>query len=283
MSILMRTIALALAIGSAGAALAGDAYYDVPIHELRLVDGNLPTRKNDAGWSYHENARVYTMRPYAALDGPGEVYIAGHGEEGDTWYLRYATGPDYTRALIRAPEGTNVAGRLFVPNSDLTDMVVLKFTVPASAAKPEAKVEFQQAKIAHYENLFDRDIPGGAWFRYQARLARAESRLPPRSEPRPAVGWRPDQRDQLVRTYELFTGGRAMSENLQLDRTLPPMRPNEMPVKIDSLTGITIQEIDWKALDQGRTAEAGPPGREDTGRSIRRVLPQFPGPHGRGG
>ncbi len=38
MRTIMRTIALALGLGAAGAALAGDAYYDVPIHELKLVE-----------------------------------------------------------------------------------------------------------------------------------------------------------------------------------------------------------------------------------------------------
>ena len=49
-------------------------------------------------------------------------------------------------------------------------------------------------------------------------------------------------------TYDLFTGGRAISENLQLDRTLPQRAANETPVKIDSLQGITISEIDWNPL-----------------------------------
>ena len=60
--------------------------------------------------------------------------------------------------------------------------------------------------------------------------------------------WQPGRTNELVETYELFTGGRAMSENLQLDRVLPRVQPNETPVKLDSLTGITIQEIDWKPL-----------------------------------
>ncbi len=210
------------------------------------------------------------MQPYSALEGEGEVYVVGQGEPTDTWYSPYMFGPDLvaepasggippgmgpgpapptraTRVFIRAPEGKEVTGRLFVPNADLTGMVVLKFAVPASAATAEAKVAFQRGKVAHYEGLFDRDIPGGAWFRHQARLARAELNLPPPAAT-VAPAWRPGRNDDLTHTYELFTGGRAMSENLQLDRTLPPMRPNEKPVKIDSLTGITIQEIDWKPL-----------------------------------
>jgi len=39
-----------------------------------------------------------------------------------------------------------------------------------------------------------------------------------------------------------------MSENLQLDRVLPRVEPNETPVKIDSIQGITIQDINWEPL-----------------------------------
>ncbi len=58
--------------------------------------------------------------------------------------------------------------------------------------------------------------------------------------------------ENLSRTYDLFSGGRAMSENLQFDRTLPANpRPDEKPVKIDSIRGITINEIDWQPKIKG--------------------------------
>ena len=141
-------------------------------------------------------------------------------------------------------------------------MVSLRFTVPSSAAKADAKKPFYHAKIAHYESLLNRDIPGGAWFRHQVRLARAELRLQPNratAADEPLAGRR--RSDDLTRTYDLFTGGRAMSENLQLDRQLPRARPDENPVKIDSLTGITINEIDWKPLSKDARAKARRPGR----------------------
>ena len=40
-----------------------------------------------------------------------------------------------------------------------------------------------------------------------------------------------------------------MSENLQLDRALPRAQANETPVRLDSLGGITIQEIDWRDVN----------------------------------
>ena len=62
----------------------------------------------------------------------------------------------------------------------------------------------------------------------------------------------------LATTYDLFSGGRAISENLQLDRTLPPRAANVAPVKISSLQGITINEIDWKPLIKDVKPELDP-------------------------
>ena len=74
----------------------------------------------------------------------------------------------------------------------------------------------------------------------------------------PGIGSNPNQfgqQDELSATYELFTGGRAISENLQFERDLPVRGANETPVKIDSLQGVTIAEIDWKPLI--KDAQAG--------------------------
>jgi hypothetical protein len=126
-------------------------------------------------------------------------------------------------------------------------MVGVRFKIPASKAQPEARLAFYQAKETHYLRLRTRDIPGGAWFRHQvkeAALARGEK--PEAGAPMATI---PNfqQRDDFGGTYDLFSGGRAMSENLQLDRQLPPGRAHqEGNVKIDSLKGITIRQIDWK-------------------------------------
>ena len=71
---------------------------------------------------------------------------------------------------------------------------------------------------------------------------------------------RSNQSNELEQTYSLFSGGRAISENLQLDRPLPAARNagrdtvrRTSSVKLDTLTGITVAEIDWKARNAGKT------------------------------
>ncbi len=276
-----RAFIFALTAGIAGTAFAADAYYDVPVRELELTEGEFPARKEITQWRpYSEMERLRAMRPYAVLDGEGEVYVVGRGEPRDTWYshatyLAYAvpasekpadsthstpdplaplaslasiTHGNATRVFVCSPEGKDVSGRLYVPNAELTGMIALKFIISATTAKKEAKMPFLWVKNVHYDLLHNRDIPGGAWFRYQARLARSEMNLTKDTHTAATFPRRSRRDDDLTRTYELFTGGRAVSENLQLDRALPELQPNETPVKIDTLDGITIREIDWKEL-----------------------------------
>ncbi|MBN1394387.1 MAG: hypothetical protein JW959_05145 [Pirellulales bacterium] len=282
----IRTIVFALASGAAAAALAGDAYYDVPIRELKLTEGELPSRETINQWRpYDERERLLAMWPYVVLDGPGEAYVVGRGTPRDTWYAPYLpelspstyTGPPPAPApagaappppqatvvppsagtgiYILAPEGKEVTGRLYVPNADLTGMIALKFAVPASAAKAESKPPFLWAKMSHYESLRNRDIPGGAWFRHQANSIQRRQPAEGRASSWPATRF---NRDDIGQTYELFAGGRALSENLQLDRALPEQQANETPVKLDTLKGITIEEIDWEPLIGDKRPELDP-------------------------
>ncbi len=112
----------------------------------------------------------------------------------------------------------------------------------------EARQPFYRGKESHYQRLLNQDAPGAAWFRHEVR----ESRLARGTKTEtPSAGERVDgfrNRNDLSRSYELFSGGRAISENLQLDRELPAGRTKEGSVKLDSLTGISVREIDWKPL-----------------------------------
>ena len=87
MSLCLRSICLIVAVGSAGAATAEDAYYDVPLQELRLVEGSLPTVRAGPNWLDLE--RVSAMPRYAAVDDQGEAGVgpadvADQHREGDS-------------------------------------------------------------------------------------------------------------------------------------------------------------------------------------------------------
>ena len=126
--------------------------------------------------------------------------------------------------------------------------MALKFKLESTPAKPESRAEFLKAKESHYTRLLNRNVPGGAWFRHQeretakARGSKSSERanVPNQFGRRRGLG--------LEDTYDLFSGGRALSENLQLDRMLLAAKPGEATVAVNSIAGITVREMDWKTL-----------------------------------
>ena len=197
------------------------------------------------------------MSPYAVLDGDGEAYVEiAQLRNYPVPYGASMRGEVFVRT---AKTGQDVAGRLFVPKQDWSGMVVVRFKISASHAdEPRARADFYRAEESHYQALLGRDIPGGAWFRHQvkeAKLALGQTGEVPSGSPVPSF----QQVDELSRTYDLFSGGRAMSENLQLDRQLLPGRgQREGNVKIDTLRGINVREIDWKDRIKGLKPELDP-------------------------
>ncbi|HEX8910837.1 MAG TPA: hypothetical protein VF796_00660 [Humisphaera sp.] len=250
-----RLVVLVAALFVARHARADDAYYRVAVSDLKLTAGELPAaRPGDA--QHVDWTRAYAMQPWAAVDGGGEAYIE-HAEGG--WAAAsYVRGTGSLHVVVRGEAGKDVTGTLVVPAGDWKKMVPVKFAIPAAAASADAKTAFNQAKLVHYNALLSRPRPGAAWFRHQADAARV------------AVGDKaagpdagrfvpPPDADSIDDTYDLFAGGRAVSENLQLDRVLPAGRLGEEPtVQVDSIPGVKTKEMDWAPLTKGMKPEADP-------------------------
>jgi hypothetical protein len=239
---------------------AEDAYYYVPLDKLELTEGSLPKGGEDLGMFYYEYWQF--LYPYAILDGDGEAYVF------DLASLRYLTPWDASRERgatphisVTAPAGKAVTGRLYLQKpSSFTDTLgfgrstkfggfeILKFKIPAATADKDAKSKFLQDKMVFYQQLLSQNLPGGAWFRHQVRLAQIALGNKPTEE----IGRTPTilfpRANEIDSTYDLFTGGRAISENLQIERIMAVPQPGEETVDINKLEGITTKEIDWKPL-----------------------------------
>ncbi len=254
------TVAIAAVAMSAHLAAAKDAYYDIPSDQIKLVEGRWPEQEMNSDW--HSYTRLQATDPYVVLDTPGEAYLTGPASTGGQ-ARSFGSAGDQNRAredhlVLRVPEGKEIKGRLFVLKSDRSGLIALRFVVPSSASKPEAKEPFYYGKIAHYQRLLGRDISGGAWYRHQIRLAQTELKLPSLNVNATTPVGAFNARDDFASSYDLFTGGRAISENLQLDRAMPQRGANETAVKLDSIKGITINEIDWKPLLKDAKPELDP-------------------------
>ena len=236
-----------------GPVLAADVYYVRAIADLEIVDGKLSDVEigSSSGYLFWYRGRV--MQPYAVIDGPGEAYVTAADEPFGPFARPAVTTPQATAApsvAIRTAQPRKITGRLFLPGKGYRGMVALKFSIPADQGNAENRKAFLQSKLWHYQFLKGRDIPGTAWFRHQVRVTRRDLGLQVEQDDRQRRFVR-SRSGSMEETYALLSGGRAVSENLQLDRILPTAKAEAPTVALDSMQGITIREFDWTAMLEG--------------------------------
>jgi hypothetical protein len=249
----LRLFVAFMLIGSAATVQAETAYYEVPLRSLELVDGQLPAKPKDPARRYWMGRAALT--PRIVIDGEAEAYLANATGNYSSWLL-YGATLDRIRVHVRAAKDKDVTGSIYLPHPDKRAMVSLRFKIPAASADASTEASFREAKRSHYRRLRDRGIPGTAWFRHQEFTAGQRQKD---TEPRPAAQrnrWR--QQRELDRTYALFTGGRAVSENLQFDREMLLRGDDIEKVQLDSIRGIRTAPIDWSELIKGLHPQIDP-------------------------
>jgi hypothetical protein len=224
---------------------ADDTFFRAPLSKLTITEGKLPTADESENRVW---GRTPVLVPRIVLDGPGEAYLGGGDGASDAFWL-YRWSMDDAVVVGRAPAGQPVKGALYIPDAALTRLVKVRFSLTPDAGAPEMREAFFRARTSYYERLQSSGAPGAAYFRRQADLARRE--LGEQSDE--ARRFTQTQRD-LDDTYDLFTGGRAVSENLQLSRPLPAPpdakaddAEPDRPVALSTIKGITVPEFDWSS------------------------------------
>jgi len=193
--------------------------------------------------------------PAVVLDGAGEAYYTD-----DLPAFRFGLSlPDNSvtaRIAVSAPGQGDVTGRLFGVSVDGAP-AVRSFRIPADALSPapEAKREFLLAERDHYAAFLDQGLPGAAWWRHRVD---ALSRELGEALPETFESTRPPS--NMDDTFALFTGGRAVAENLQLDRMLPatPGEDEDLVRDVDALPGISVTAYDWTAAVAGKSPALDP-------------------------
>jgi len=229
----------------------GPVYFDVPLSALQLTSGVLPEAPpGSCDWQTFQR-----HPPAVRLDGPGEAHLVGPLDFWDFGRQLRQT----SRLVIEHPTGTGVSGKLVFPTCTRPDeTVTVLFRVDRKESTPEARDVFFQARADWYSGLARQGIPGAAYFRHQAAVARAGGKVPDGATDEGAAPLPPTPGDELSRTFDLFSGNRALAENIQLDRPLLPRGQGEESVDISTLTGITVDEIDWKPMIAGKTPALDP-------------------------
>ena len=201
---------------------------------------NLPHTWQGGRW-------VPEIMPYAVSSEAKEIYLLMDQDENRRrWRSQFR--PGQTRVIIRT-DRLPLKGTLFLPNADGEGLQSVEFRVKKGNSIGE--LEFHKGRKEYYEHLLARGIPGAAWFRHQADSSAAAMRKldanvsnatnPNRRPNRPSRG-------SLEDTLDLFSGGRALSENLQFDRELRLSPEGNATIPVNNIKGITIAEMEWKEL-----------------------------------
>jgi len=119
-----------------------------------------------------------------------------------------------------------------------------------------ARTAYFQAQRDYYRNLGRGRYVGGAWFRHKMREAEIElgiNEVEPFDENRVFSDF--EIQNEFGDSFYLFTGGRAVAENLQLDAVLRIEQDQRRTVNVDSIRGVNVAEIDWEPLIDGLDPE----------------------------
>lgn len=250
MTLLMAILSAAF---TARAAMAGDAYYRVRLGDLQFTDGTLPGDISFTDWRHWQ--RLEAFEPYAVLDNGGTAFVVG-SITAAPWMPRPSRSDQAMEIRIAADQ--EVTGRLFVPKSDFSGMVALTFKAPANMLKSSTRNKFLEGEEAHYRRLRERNLPGAAWFRHEEEAAAAARGTKPSATPPTAGFWGRQPDRGLDGTFELFSGGRAVSENLQLDRAMLATPRDKLTEALTNLTGLTVKAMDWKSISTNAAKATDP-------------------------
>ncbi len=250
-----------------------EAYFVAPVTGLSFVGtAKLPKHETLSEWRGGA-ARPY-LGPYAVIEGPGEVFIAPAGERSNE---SFGLDAHQARIGIRLTSARAVRGKLFVPDESSTSalffgdatgsaetptpFVALEFEVGAEQFDAQRQ-DYLRARLAHDQRMLDLAAPGGAWWRMRVDDAERELNPEPAGEvPAPTAtlrGVERWQRRDADDTFAMFTGGRALAENLQLDRMILPGPGGAAEIDVASLRGIDVEAFDWKPLLEGSAPELDP-------------------------
>ena len=259
---------LACVVLAAVPAFAAEQFYRVSSADLKLLDGSK--------WPVTTSGPALATGQFRVeMDPDVEAYTLGSWElnqdysGGESILIRSTADKKLSGTLYLRPQPRWMRAAADTPKEPAVTIVrfevavaPLPTTMPATApaaqqsdasasasgvAQLGARSQFYYAKANHYRQMQQQGNAGAAWFGYQARLAQKE--LTPNQASRvdlPMFGRDTSERPE----YDLFTGGRAVSENLQLDRPIRSDATDQAASTVDvaDIPGITVAEMDFVKL-----------------------------------
>ena len=237
--------------------LNAESFLTLKVSDLTFKDGEKPNSQIDStqpyALKYSRSLKMWlpSNLPYCRTQDASEAFLsfkqlANSSQNG----VRFSS--DDLVLCFHNPK-SKVQGKLFL-YQDKVGWRPFSFTFEKKNRVREQKSEeeYLTYRITRYQWLQDLQGPGSAWYRHNVnrdrnRLAeiRKEPKTPTHTHQNRAL-IRPALSNELENSMDLFSGGRAISENLQLDRELRLSSDEQnRTIPVSSISGITIEEIPW--------------------------------------
>lgn len=200
-------------------ASADDHFYIIPL--------------DDSEFSYSANeSRFAAQYTHAKFDSGLSGVVAP----------RVEGGPSRQLVFRSEKHMESVSGKFFLPISGKRKLGEYDFDFDLDGRSVDEKA-YYNAMEEFYRNLANARLPGKRWFQFKLEEALAkQGKTSKRSESSNRFG-----SSRFDRSLDFFSGSRAITENIQLDRELLRAESSSpKTIDVDSIDGITLQEFDWK-------------------------------------
>ncbi len=257
-NIQIKIISLFLTACALPAATTKSTYYFAQLNQLEIIEGELPSLKKPhkrvSSFNNQEERNLgNNLFPYAIGDNNEIYYLTMEGNSRLRPQASLAQSLLHLRVATSIDQGETPSGILYIPRVDWSGMDAVKFRIPAAPINQEiAKADYLKSKIAHFRRLRNLNASGTAWYRHQIQETEAIlNKIPEDNRGSTTLNGNISSggnRNNIESTYSLFSGGRAVSENLQIDRQLRISNKKQEEaedIDIQGIQGITIAEIDW--------------------------------------
>ncbi len=210
--------------------LHGQRYHSVKVSEL-----DFGAKTEAAEQAFEIQSFVNTKGPAMKVRSLSECYSALEVPEGgNRWSGKQGDFELVFKLEDEQPAKGFVDLRVDSEGGSVQKLQGFAFTFTPSEETVSDVERFNEIRGLHYSQLSGGHLPGTAWFKHRAGST---------DEPGNNRNWRGND---LEDSFGIFSGGRAISENLALDRELILSAGKDgQTVPLTEIKGITVPAIDW--------------------------------------
>lgn len=211
------------------------AFFAFAIHSHAMADDHfyiIPLKYTEFNYSSNGSGFFAAQYMHAKFDSGLSGVVAP----------RVKGGPSRQLVFRSEEHLESVSGTVFLPITGTMKLKEFDFDFDLDGRSVGEKA-YYGAMEQFYRNLANARLPGNRWFQFKLEEALSkQGKTSKRNESNNRF-----LSSRFDRSLDFFSGSRAITENIQLDRELLRAESSSpKTINVDSIDGITIQEFDWK-------------------------------------